>query len=114
MRGRDHDAEVGVDVGDEECDGRGGDHSGVEHVDAGAGEPGRDCRGDELARDPRVACDHRNRAPPRRRASGRTAPLAEDHCGGLGEAECEVGGEIGVRESANAIGAEQTARHVCC
>ena len=57
VRGRDHHAEVGVEVGDQERRGRRGDDSRVVHVDAGAREPGRDGGGEELARDARVAGD---------------------------------------------------------
>ena len=57
VRRRDHHAEVGVDVGDQVGRGRRRDDAGVEHVDAGAGEPRRDGGGDELAGDARVAGD---------------------------------------------------------
>ena len=62
VRRRDHHTEVGVEVGDQERGGRGGDDSRVVDVDARAGEPGRDGGGEELARDARVSGDDGLRA----------------------------------------------------
>ena len=67
---------------------------GVEHVDAGAGEPGRDGGGDELARDARVAGDDRHRSLAGGTPRLRAAALRQDSSSCLSKAEREVGSEI--------------------
>ena len=69
VRGGDHHAEVGVEVGHQEGGGRGGEDAGVVDVDPGAGEPGLHGGGDELAAGPGVAGDHGAR------------PVAGRYCG---------------------------------
>ena len=54
VRGREHDAEVGVHVGRQEGHRRRGQHAGV--IDARRGEPGNDGRREELP-DARVPSD---------------------------------------------------------
>ena len=94
VRRRDHHAEVGADVVDEERGGRGRDDAGVEHVDAGAREPGRDGGGEELAGDAGVARDDGDRAATRRAEFVGVASLGEDGGSRLGEAQGQVSREI--------------------
>ena len=75
VRCRDHDAEVGVDVGDQERGGRGRDDAGVEHVDARAtrARPRRRRRGTRPRRAGR-ARRRRSGACPRRASSSAVRP----------------------------------------
>ena len=65
-----------LEVADEERRRGGRDDPGVEHVDAGAGEPGRDGGGEELARDAGVAREDGDGSPPLGAAGIGVMPLA--------------------------------------
>ena len=83
VRGGDHHAEVGVEVGHQEGGGRGRDDAGVVDVDAGAGEPGRDGGGDELAAETRGsrATTARGRLPVAARRAVGAAGRCVEHGG---------------------------------
>ena len=110
VRGRDHHAEVGVDVVDEEGRRRSGEGARLEHVDARRGEARLDGGGEELPRDARVARDHRGEAFAGGLAGRGDAPLAQDDSGRLGQGECQVGGEGAVREPPHTVRPEQRHR----
>ncbi|MDT4880737.1 hypothetical protein FQZ97_1165150 [compost metagenome] len=58
MRGGDHDAEVGVEIGHQVGGGRGGEDAGIVDVDAGTRQSRRDGCRDELATGTRIAGHH--------------------------------------------------------
>ena len=99
---REHDAEVGVRVGDEGGDAGRGDHAGVVDVDARAREARDDGGGEELARRAGVTADDRSGPVPRE-----LADLAEHVRGGHGEVERQLGGDLPVRHPPDAVGAEE-------
>ena len=74
VRRREHDAEVGADVGGEEGDGRRRQHAGVEDVDARDGQPG-----DTAAARNSPEPGGRGRRP-RRGGARRTAPTSPSTC----------------------------------
>jgi hypothetical protein len=84
---RDHDAEVGVDVADEE--GRRGrrQRARVEHVDAGGGETRLDGGAEEVPRDARVARDDGGEPLARGLARLGDTALAQDDGSRLGQGE---------------------------
>ncbi len=111
VRRGDHHAEVGVDVRDEERGSGGGDDPGVEHVDAGGGEPGGDGRAEELTGDARVARQDRAGARSTGRPTGvRMVSVCEHGRAGLGETQSQRGRQLAVGETTNTVGTEQT-RH---
>ncbi len=93
VRCRHHDAEVGVEVGDQERRCRGGDDTGVIDVDPRAGESCRDRSGDELTGDARVARNDGGGTFAGRSPRLRAAALRQDSSSCLRKAEREVGGE---------------------
>ena len=104
VRGGDHHPEVGVDVGGEERRSRGGDDAGILDIDAACGEARGDRRPEELARDPRITREHRDRAPP-----ARSRGVGDEHAGsGLRERERPFRSEEAVREAADPVGSEQS------
>ena len=107
VRRREHGTEVGVLLGHEVGDRRGRQHACVPHVDAGRGEAGHRGGGEELARGARVAPDDRDGAVP---VEG--AHLTEDVRRGDGEVERELGGDVLVRHTTDAVRAEESS-HAC-
>ena len=79
-----------------------------QHVDAGAGQPGDDGGGEELARRAGVAADDREGPVPREGTR-----LAEDVRGRDRQVERQLGGEVAVGEAADAVGAEESSHEVC-
>ena len=110
VRCRDHHAEVGVDVGDQVRGGGRRQDAGVEHVDAGGGEPRRDGGGEELARDARVARDDGGEALAGGLARLGGTALAQDDGSRLGQGECEIGGEGAVGQPPHPVRAEERHR----
>ena len=113
VRCRNHDAEIGADIGDQERRCRCRDHSGIEHVYAGARKPGRYGSRNELAGDPRIAGDHRHRTATGCPPAVGESPLAEDDRGRLSQLEGELNRHVSIRETPNSVGTEQT-RHNSC
>ena len=74
VRCRDHDAEVGAAVGDEERRGRCRHDAGVEDVDAGTREACCDGGSEELAGDPAITGENRDGASALCAALFRTSP----------------------------------------
>ena len=107
VRRRDHDAEVGVDVGDEERRGRGRQNARVEHVDAGGGEACLDGGAEEVTRDARVAGDDRGEAASGGPAGLGGTALAQDDGGRLGQGQCEIGGEGAVGQPPHPVRAKK-------
>jgi len=107
VRRREHGTEICAAVGDEEGDGRSGKHSGIHDIDASRCQTRNGCGGKELTRRPRV--------PPHdspRSVALDTADLAQHVGCGDGQVKGELGSQILVRQTANAIGAEESSGHV--
>ena len=97
VRGGDHHAEVGLEVGHQKRQRGRGNHAGIEYVNAGAGQPRGDCAGQKLPGDPRVAGNDRDRTTARGpTAIGHPALTQHDGCG-LGEAQRQFDREVAVR-----------------
>jgi hypothetical protein len=77
-----------------------------DHVDAGRSQTGDDGVLEELPRDPRVATHDRHRAQP-----GVTAVVDQHASRGSPQVDRELGGDRAVRETADAVGAEDPLRH---
>jgi hypothetical protein len=108
VRRRDHDAEVGADVGDQErCSGR-RDDACVEHVDAGARKPRCDGRREELAGDARVTGDHGHEPAALSSPGLGRAPLAQDDRSRLGKGERQFDRDLAIRETPDTIGSEES------
>ncbi len=107
---RDHDAEVGVAIGDQERGGGRRQHAGIEHVDTRGGESCSDGRREELTRDAGIARDDSGQALACGTAGIGRATLAQDDGSRLGQGECEVGGEGAVGQPPHAVRAEQRHR----
>ena len=107
---RHHDAEVGIHVGDEEGRGRGRQHAGVEHVDAGRCEARLDGSREELARDAGIAGDDGGESLARGLARLGSTALAQDDGSRLGQGESEIGGEGAVGQPPHPVRAEQRHR----
>jgi hypothetical protein len=104
--GRDHDAEVGVDVSNEERGCRGRNYSRVENIDARAGQTGRNGCGQEFARDSRIA-GHDTDGPTTFCASRiRVTTRGQDHGGRLSEAQGEVSREFTVCQAPDPVRAK--------
>ena len=106
VRRGDHDAEVGVDVRDEERCRGGGDHARVEHVDAGAREPGGHGRGEELTGDAGVAGDDGHGPPSLGATLCGAAALGQDCGARLGEAQGQASREITVGQAPDTVRTE--------
>ena len=107
VRGREHGTEVGVLLPHEVGDGGGRQHAGVAHVDAGRGEARHGRCGEELPRRPRVASDDRNGS-----VAVEGAHLRQYVRRGDGEIERELGGDVLVRHTTDAVRAEESS-HAC-
>ncbi len=110
VRRRDHHAEVGVTVGDEECERGRRNDSRLEHVDSGGGETCGDGRGDEVSGDPGVSGDHCGESLAFGLASLRSTALAQDDSSRLGQGERQVGGEDAIGESSHTVRAKDRHR----
>jgi hypothetical protein len=103
VRGGEHDAEVRGGARHQRGDGRRRQHAGVVDVHPGAGQPGDHGRGQELAGGARVAADDGARPVALERAA-----LAEDVSRGDRDAHRQLGRQVAVRETADAVGAEES------
>ena len=111
MRGGEHDAEIRVECLGEEGDRGRRQDAEANDVDTGAREAGDDGRLEELPACPRVTADDGLGAVPRERAH-----VTEDVGGRDGQVERKFGGEVAVRETSHAVGAEEPAQgaSACC
>ena len=108
VRRRDHHAEVGARCRRSRNAAAGvGMHAGVEHVDAGAREPGRDGGGEELARDARVARDDGRRAAAGGARASAWRPLPRTTAAAWARPQGEVGGEVAVGQPPDPVRAEE-------
>jgi len=98
--GGDHDAEVGFQIRHQEGCGRGGQHTGVIDVHTGAGEPGFDGGGDELATGPRITRD--DGAWP----AAVAVVMTQHHGRGLGQLHGQFSGQQSVRKASDAVGSK--------
>ena len=112
VRRRDHDAEVGIVVADEEGQCRGGHDSRIEDVDSGCCEAGRYGGDEEFTGDARVAGDDGGQPAPFGLASLCGAALAQDDSGRLGQGERQIGGEDAIGKTSHAVCAEKRHRGV--
>ena len=110
MRCRDHHSEVGFHIRDQECGRRSRDDSGVEYIHARACKTRHDRRGDELARDPRIASHNTDRPTSGGATTISESPFAEHDGCRLGKPDGDFHRDDIVRKAPNAIGAEE-ARH---
>ena len=98
VRGGDHHAEVGVQVGHQVGRGRGRKHAGVVDVDPGAGEPRLHGGRDELTAGAGVPRNH-GTGP---RSVG-IAVMAKHDGGGLSQLQRQLGGQQAVRQAPDTI-----------
>ena len=110
VRRRDHDAEVSLNVVDKKRCCRGGQNSGIENINAGTCQPGRNRRRQEFARDSRITRNNRARLTPLSTHLVGVSTLCENLGGCLRKTQGQVGREFGVGEPANTIGPKET-RH---
>ena len=101
MRGGDHHAEVGLERTCQVRDTRSGQHTEPEHVDARGGQAGHDRGLEELPGDAGVAPDNGERPVPFEGTG-----LAEHVCSGYRQVERELGREVDVRQTPDAVGPE--------
>jgi hypothetical protein len=111
VRGGQHHTQVGVGLGDQPGDRRRGQHPGVLDVDPGAGQPrGHGCS-QELAGGARVASDHCPRARRSHPVAGlvhERADLAEHVRRSHREVDGQLGRQVAVGQSSDAVGAEES------
>ena len=110
VRCRDHHSEVGFHIRDQECCRRSRDDPGIEYIHARACKTRHDRRGDELARDPRIASHNADRPTSGGATTVSESPFSEyDGCR-LGKPDGDFHRDDIVGKAPNAIGAEE-ARH---
>ena len=111
MARRDHHAEVGLEVADQEGETRCRDDSSVENVNTRTGKSSRHRSAEELPGDTGITPHDGDRPSTRGATTICHATLAENDSCRLGETESKVDGEVGVRESANTVRTKEP-RHV--
>ena len=105
VRGREHHAEVGAELGGQPGDPRRRQLAEQQHVDAGGGQPGDHGRLEELPGDAGVAADDRERPVP-----GEGAALGEHVGSGDRQVQGQLRGQRLVGEPPDPVGTEET-RH---